>query len=35
MAKAAPNAAFSYTMPTIINNMGFKEQKAQLLTIPP
>ncbi|KAJ5711277.1 MFS transporter [Penicillium malachiteum] len=35
MVNAAPNAAFSYTMPTIINKMGFEAQKAQLLTIPP
>ncbi|KAJ5614025.1 MFS transporter [Penicillium herquei] len=35
MVNAAPNAAFSYTMPTIINKMGFETQKAQLLTIPP
>ncbi|OJJ96062.1 hypothetical protein ASPACDRAFT_54895 [Aspergillus aculeatus ATCC 16872] len=35
MVNAAPNAAFAYTMPTIINHLGFEAQKAQLLTIPP
>ncbi|KAJ5280927.1 MFS transporter [Penicillium angulare] len=35
MVNAAPNAAFSYTMPTIINKLGFEASKAQLLTIPP
>jgi predicted MFS family arabinose efflux permease len=35
MVNAAPNAAFSYTMPTIIHKLGFEAQKAQLLTIPP
>ncbi|GAQ44003.1 hypothetical protein AtubIFM54640_001362 [Aspergillus tubingensis] len=35
MVNAAPNAAFSYTMPTIINKLGFESQDAQLLTIPP
>ncbi|GLA53356.1 hypothetical protein AnigIFM63604_010447 [Aspergillus niger] len=35
MVNAAPNAAFSYTMPTIINKLGFESQNAQLLTIPP
>ncbi|KAI2831700.1 hypothetical protein CBS76997_5657 [Aspergillus niger] len=35
MVNAAPNAAFSYTMPTIINKPGFESQNAQLLTIPP
>ncbi|KAJ5812477.1 hypothetical protein N7474_008778 [Penicillium riverlandense] len=35
MVNAAPNAAFSYTMPTIINKLGFEASMAQLLTIPP
>jgi MFS family permease len=35
MVNAAPNAAFSYTMPTIINKLGFQASQAQLLTIPP
>lgn len=35
MVNAAPNAAFSYTMPTIINKLGFEAQTAQILTIPP
>ncbi|PIG79518.1 MFS transporter [Aspergillus arachidicola] len=35
MVNAAPNAAFSYTMPTIIAKMGFESSTAQLLTIPP
>ncbi|PWY65499.1 hypothetical protein BO83DRAFT_430498 [Aspergillus eucalypticola CBS 122712] len=35
MINAAPNAAFSYTMPTIIKKLSFESQDAQLLTIPP
>lgn len=35
MVNAAPNAAFSYTMPTIINKLGYESSQAQLLTIPP
>ncbi|KAJ5596531.1 MFS transporter [Penicillium hetheringtonii] len=35
MTNAAPNAAFSYTMPAIIHKLGFQASKAQLLTIPP
>ncbi|OQE23210.1 hypothetical protein PENSTE_c009G07572 [Penicillium steckii] len=35
MTNAAPNAAFSYTMPAIMHKLGFQASKAQLLTIPP
>ncbi|KIW11224.1 hypothetical protein PV08_10524 [Exophiala spinifera] len=34
-ANAVPNAAFKFTMPQIIKNLGFSSSNAQLLTIPP
>jgi MFS family permease len=34
-ANSVPNAAFKFTMPQIIKQLGFVTQKAQLLTIPP
>lgn len=34
-ANAAPNAAFKFTMPQIIKQLGFPTATAQLLTIPP
>lgn len=34
-ANSVPNAAFKFTMPQIIKELGFSTTKAQLLTIPP
>ncbi|KAH0425020.1 major facilitator superfamily transporter [Colletotrichum camelliae] len=34
-ANSVPNAAFKFTMPQIIKQLGFSTGKAQLLTIPP
>ncbi|KAF2015069.1 MFS general substrate transporter [Aaosphaeria arxii CBS 175.79] len=34
-ANSVPNAAFKFTMPQIIKQLGFVTQTAQLLTIPP
>jgi MFS family permease len=34
-ANSVPNAAFKFTMPQIIKQLGFKSSTAQLLTIPP
>lgn len=34
-ANSVPNAAFKFTMPQIIKQLGFKTATAQLLTIPP
>ncbi|KAK8017043.1 High-affinity nicotinic acid transporter [Apiospora rasikravindrae] len=34
-ANSVPNAAFKFTMPQIIAQLGFTASKAQLLTIPP
>ena len=34
-ANSVPNAAFKFTMPQIIKQLGFVTEKAQLLTIPP
>ncbi|KAF6833255.1 hypothetical protein CPLU01_05606 [Colletotrichum plurivorum] len=34
-ANSVPNAAFKFTMPQIIKQLGFSTEKAQLLTIPP
>ncbi|OJJ60740.1 hypothetical protein ASPSYDRAFT_148028 [Aspergillus sydowii CBS 593.65] len=34
-ANSVPNAAFKFTMPQIINQLGFSTAESQLLTIPP
>jgi MFS family permease len=34
-ANLVPNAAFKFTMPQIINQLGFSTTQSQLLTIPP
>lgn len=34
-SNAVPNYAMKFTMPQIVQNMGFTSAKAQLLTIPP
>lgn len=34
-ANSVPNAAFKFTMPQIINQLGFSTTQSQLLTIPP
>ena len=34
-ANSVPNAAFKFTMPQIINQLGFTTTQSQLLTIPP
>lgn len=34
-ANSVPNAAFTFTMPEIVQGLGFSRSQAQLLTIPP